>query len=114
MVNILEETLIFSPSPLLCKMIILQLDLGLPGSKSFSSTLFMTSLFPLTVSSLTAKRRSTRLNTRSGSEDNQQDCVICHGFEDDQESLKCSNCKTVGKNHQTENVYPTEMASKFV
>ncbi|XP_020611107.1 histone acetyltransferase KAT7-like isoform X3 [Orbicella faveolata] len=42
------------------------------------------------------KRRSTRLNTRSGSEDNQQDCVICHGFEDDQEFLQCSNCKTIG------------------
>lgn len=43
-----------------------------------------------------AKRRSTRLNTRSSSEDNQQDCVICHGFEDDQKFLQCLNCETIG------------------
>ncbi|XP_078349684.1 histone acetyltransferase KAT7-like [Oculina patagonica] len=43
-----------------------------------------------------AKRRSTRLNSRSTSDDNQQDCIICHGFEDEQELLECSNCKTAG------------------
>lgn len=66
------------------------------------------------VSALAAKRRSTRLNTRSGSEDNQQDCVICHGFEDDQEFLQCSNCKTIGKNRQSKNVYPAARNSSNV
>lgn len=60
-----------------------------------------------------AKRRSTRLNTRSSSEDNQQDCVICHGFEDDQEFLQCLNCETIGENYQNENVYPATRNHSF-
>ena len=46
----------------------------------------------------TGKRRSSRLNTGSVSEDNRE-CHVCHGFEDEvaEELLQCSKCTFVGQ-----------------